>query len=199
MSKKLTFALLLILASLMFAGISAAQGNGNGGDSGNGNGSGRDNRQTNRGGGQNGCVAGQNCPANTAAEDLPEDVIAAMIDGLNDERTAAAVYAAVIDQFGAVRPFTSILRAEERHQAAWERMFTRYGIALPPMPDITLPEFETLAEACEAGVQAEIANRTLYDNMLATFEGYPDLTRVAEMLRAASNISHLPAFQRCAG
>jgi hypothetical protein len=58
---------------------------------------------------------------------------------------------------------------------------------------------ETLSDACKIGVGAEIANRDLYDgNLLPAVAAYPDITRVMQRLRDASEVNHLPAFQRCA-
>ena len=62
-----------------------------------------------------------------------------MQDGLADEQHAYAVYAAVIEQFGAVRPFTNIQKAEAQHMAAWEFLFDRYGIPTPQPPSLTCP------------------------------------------------------------
>ena len=57
----------------------------------------------------------------------------------------------------------------------------------------------SLAEACAIGAEAEIANFGLYDQWIATVSDYPDLVQVFTALRNASEFSHLPAFQACAG
>ena len=121
-----------------------------------------------------------------------------MQDGLADEQHAYAVYAAVIEQFGAVRPFTNIQKAEAQHIAAWEFLFDRYGIPTPAAAELDLPEFASLADACQAAAEAEIANRDLYDQMLQALADYPDMTQVVTQLRTASDNNHLPAFERCA-
>ncbi len=130
---------------------------------------------------------------------LPAEVVAAITAGIEDEWHAYAVYAAVIEQFGAVRPFTNIQRAEAQHAAAWATIFERYDLPLPVQPTWEIPEFASLADACAAAADAEIANMTLYDDMLATLADYPDALQVATALRAASLDKHLPAFERCAG
>ncbi len=136
-------------------------------------------------------------PAST--DTLPQNVIDLMIEGWLDEQHAYAVYGAVIDQFGAVRPFVNIQQSEAQHIAAWEYLFERYGIAVPAVPAFDIPAFASVTDACALGAQAEVANFGLYDQMLVTFEDYPDIYQVALTLRNASEFSHLPAFQSCAG
>lgn len=132
--------------------------------------------------------------------ELPAAMIEAMEDGIADEYHAAATYKAVIAQFGAVRPFTNILRAETQHAAAWAFLFDRYGLETPVAPAaLEVPEFTDRSEACAAAAQAERDNMALYDQMLATVKAYPDITQVVTSLRDASMQNHLPAFARCAG
>ncbi len=138
-------------------------------------------------------------PPATDAEPTPE-MIEAMTAGLMDEYHAQAVYQAVIDEFGAVRPFTNILRAEAQHVAAWAFLFERYGLDAPAAPEaVAVPEFASVAEACAAGAAAEVANFDLYDAMLDTFADYPDIIQAVTALRNASEFNHLPAFENCAG
>jgi len=132
--------------------------------------------------------------------DLPADVVAALSAGIQDEYHAYATYQAVIDQFGAVRPFTNIQMAESSHIAALSFIIERYGLTVPePEPLVDVPQFDTLADACAAGAAAEIANFELYDQWLATVQEYPDIVQVFQMLRDASEFQHLPAFENCAG
>jgi hypothetical protein len=132
--------------------------------------------------------------------DVPADVIDALYAGLTDEHHAYDTYQAVIDQFGAVRPFTSIQQAEANHIAALESLFERYGLDIPavaPLPEVQ--SFDTLADACAAGANAEIANFSLYDQWMAAVQDYPDMVQVFTALRDASEYQHLPTFERCAG
>lgn len=132
--------------------------------------------------------------------ELPDEVIAAMNAGIMDEYNAYAIYTAIIDQFGEVAPFVNIREAEAQHIAAWEFLFERYGIELPERPEaVEVPQFTSVAEACQFAADTEIANFGLYDDMLITFEGYPDITQVVTNLRDASQYHHLLAFERCAG
>ncbi len=220
MSKKL-FILFPVIAILLIS-VSAvgAQGNGNGNcdpqqqancpnnAQGNGGGMGLGNTPTNNGGngrgqgnmnrstGQNGMGSFANLPAAYEGK-LPQEVIDLMISGWVDEQNAYAVYEGVIAQFGNVRPFVNIQRAEAQHIAAWEFLLDRYGIAIPELPTVEVPQFDSLTEACQLGVTAEVANFDLYDTMLTTFDEYPDIHQVALKLRDASEYKHLPAFQQC--
>lgn len=120
-----------------------------------------------------------------------------LLDALDDERKAEATYAAVIDKFGPVRPFSNIIEAEQRHAAALERQLQRLGFAVPPNPwtgNVTAPA--TLAQACESGVQGELENIALYERLIPMIDD-PSARQVMENLQAASRDRHLPAFRRC--
>jgi hypothetical protein len=130
--------------------------------------------------------------------DLSDAEAEALRIALDDEYKAWSVYEQVIADFGAVRPFTQIQKAEENHIAALVTLFERYGLEVPAneYPG-SMPSFDSLAEACEAGVQAEVDNAALYDQL---FDGVdnPDIIRVFASLQQASQTKHLPAFERCA-
>ncbi|HML24306.1 MAG TPA: hypothetical protein PKD09_21805 [Aggregatilinea sp.] len=151
-------------------------------------------------GGQVGVGQGVLCCLPPAVEgDVPADVIDALTAGLSDEYNAYNIYQAVIDQFGAVRPFTNIQRAEASHIASLEFLFDRYGIAIPDVSAAVDVQFSTLADACATAADAEVANLDLYDSWIATAQNYPDMVQVFTSLRDASEFQHLPAFQNCAG
>jgi len=130
--------------------------------------------------------------------DLSESEVEALSRALDDEYKAWSVYEQAIADFGAVRPFTSIQKAEENHIAALVTLFDRYGLAVPVNEWAgSVPSFETLAEACEAGVQAEIDNAGLYAQLFDMVDN-PDIIQVFTSLQQASQTKHLPAFERCA-
>jgi hypothetical protein len=132
--------------------------------------------------------------------ELPAEVVQALTAGLLDEYNAYAVYDAVIAEFGAVAPFTSIQQAEAAHAAALERAFAYYGLDLPAYDGLDeAVTFTSVTAACEAGVEAEINNAGLYDAWLDAVSDYPDLVTVFTNLRDASLYKHLPAFENCAG
>lgn len=137
-----------------------------------------------------------------AVSQLPEEAQKALHAALDDEYRAYATYQVVIEKFGEIRPFTNIIRAEERHISFLKPLFAKYGLNVPENPYLSgsqRPEAPaTLLEACQIGVQAEIDNAALYDNdVLPAVENYADITDVAILLRDASRNNHLGAFQRC--
>ena len=120
-----------------------------------------------------------------------------LLDALEDERKAEATYAAVIEKFGPVRPFSNIIEDEQRHAAALERQLARLGIDVPPDPwtgKVAAPA--SLAQACESAVQGEIENIALYDRLIPMVDD-PAARQVMENLQAASRERHLPAFRQC--
>jgi hypothetical protein len=129
---------------------------------------------------------------------LDDSEVQALNLALQDEYRASSLYGQVISDFGAVWPFTTIQSAEQNHIAALVTLFNRYGIQVPAN-DWTgnVPSFDTLAEACQAGVQTETNNAALYDQLL-TMTDQRDLTQVFTSLQRASETNHLPAFELCA-
>jgi hypothetical protein len=128
---------------------------------------------------------------------LTEHEVAALHEALDDEYKAHATYEAVIRDFGPVRPFVNIVESEGRHIEALLRLFERYDLPVPANPyRDEPPRFDSLADACAAGVQGEIDNGELYDRLLAASER-PDIRHVLSRLQEASQQRHLPAFQRC--
>jgi hypothetical protein len=130
--------------------------------------------------------------------DLSDAEAEALRIALDDEYKAWSVYEQVIADFGAVRPFTQIQKAEENHIAALVTLFERYGLEVPAneYPG-SMPSFDSLAEACEAGVQAEVDNAALYDQLFSLVDT-PEISQVFTSLQQASQTKHLPAFERCA-
>jgi hypothetical protein len=130
--------------------------------------------------------------------ELSEKEICVLNEALDDEYRAWATYDQVIRDFGAARPFINIRDAEARHIEALHTLFARYGQAVPEnaWPG-KIARYGSVQEACEAGVAAEIANGALYERLLDATER-PDLLRVFLNLQEASQLQHLPAFQRCA-
>jgi hypothetical protein len=128
-----------------------------------------------------------------------KDLTLALAEALQDEYKARATYRAIIQTFGPVRPFVNIVEAEERHIQALLPLFARYGIPVPkddwPVK-VAVPD--SVAQACQDGVQAEIENGAMYERLLAMTTDYPDVQRVFQNLQRASQQNHLPAFQRCA-
>lgn len=137
------------------------------------------------------------------SQTLTPEAEAALGSALKDECHAEAFYAAVMAKFGDARPFSNIINAERQHEAMLIGLYETYGVAVPENGYatgalVTPGAPETLLDACKISVEAEMANRDLYDgNLLPAVAAYPDITLVMQRLRDASEENHLPAFQRC--
>ena len=117
---------------------------------------------------------------------------------IQDEYLARAEYEAIMARYGAIRPFSSLIRAEEQHIAWLEPLFPRYGLQ-PPVDTsashVVLPA--DLKQAFETGVQAEIDNIAMYEAFLGGAAAQPlpeDVRETFERLKAASE-NHLQAFR----
>jgi len=129
---------------------------------------------------------------------VSEIVNKVLIEAINDEYKARATYRQVINKFGEIRPFINIADAESRHIEALLPLFEKYGVTVPEdnwASSIEAPQ--SILEACQVGVEAEIENAEMYDRLLELTVDYPDVQLVLTQLQRASTENHLPAFQRC--
>ncbi len=155
----------------------SGQGNSNGGGRGNGNGGGNG-----QGGGY---------------EPLTATEIEALQLALNDEYHALAVYQSVIASFGESVPFVEIAQSEQKHIDALVNQFNKHGLPVPENPWLgQIPAFDSVQQACQTGVAAEMDNAGVYDQLFSMTDNV-SLTRVFTNLRNASLNSHLPQFQAC--
>ena len=113
---------------------------------------------------------------------------------IQDEYLAYAEYDQILSDFGSVRPFTNIIRAESTHIDALLPLFTAYGITAPADEGADRAVSVTaLTDAFQAGVTAEVNNIAMYETFLD--QTLPDNVRaVFESLMHASE-NHLRAFQ----
>lgn len=153
-----------------------------------------------------GLIAATVLGTSARAATLSDGARTAIEAALEDEHRAEAFYAAVMTKFGEVRPFSNIIRAEQTHASELNALLQTYGLEQQTTnPHLGSPEVaalvpETLAEACKMGVDAEIANRDLYDKrLMPAVKDYADVQVVFAALRDASEYRHLPAFERCGG
>lgn len=114
------------------------------------------------------------------------------------EFAASASYQAVLDKFGQVEPYATILQAELKHINALSRQLERAGVVVPANPYLgNLVAPENLQLAAEAWAEGEILNVQMYDELLAQTTD-SNLSRVLTNLRRSSQESHLPLFQLAA-
>lgn len=129
--------------------------------------------------------------------ELKKEEIDGLLLALNDEYMAWATYDQINKQFSNPRPFVNIQQSEARHIERLKEIFAVYKVDFPanPWPGKT-PKFDSVAAACKAGVDAEIANRDLYGRLFDTTKR-EDILVVYRNLQRASEQNHLPAFKRC--
>lgn len=116
--------------------------------------------------------------------------------GPDGEYAAAASYQAVIDTYGQVEPYTTILSQELKHIASLTRQLERYGVVVPDNPYLgTIIAPADLLTAAQAWADGEVSNVAMYDALIAqSTDG--SLTNVLENLRSASLNNHLPLFEQ---
>ena len=118
--------------------------------------------------------------------------------GSDGEYAALASYQAVLDEYGQVEPYATIMAAEARHADALIRQLDRLGIDAPENPYLGLIEAPAdLETAAEAWAEGEVLNVELYDQLIADAES-EQVIKVFNNLRSASLDSHLPAFELAA-
>lgn len=143
------------------------------------------------------CLAIDNLdyPAGTLSNEAKE----ALIEAINDEYKAHSLYEKTIEKIGFVRPFSMIIRAEEQHISSLKALFDKYELQIPKDDWANKVSAEgTLKQACQAGVDAEIANAKLYrDKLLPMVSSYEDIMTVFTNLMNASQEKHLKAFEGC--
>ncbi len=143
-----------------------------------------------------GCSADASASQDTEAA---QDDVSLLLSSLDDEYKSEATYEAMLAKFGEdTRPFSNIIRAEQRHSDAAKAQLDRLGADYPDAnPYIgTIEAPETRLEACQAGITAEELNIALYDRLLPNVQD-EEVRSVLEHLQFASREHHLPAFQRC--
>lgn len=122
----------------------------------------------------------------------------ALVMALEDELEARATYRRVIEEFGPVRPFSNIVKSEERHIEALRSLCRKFEVR-PPV-DRWLGQMEppsSLLAACRDAIEVERENTALYERLIEAARDHPDVRETFERLQAASQENHLPAFERC--
>ncbi len=129
--------------------------------------------------------------------DLKKEEIDGLLLALNDEYHAWATYEQVNKDFNNPRPFINIQQAEARHIERLKQLFTSYKLPISENKWIgNAPKFQSVTDACKAGVNAEIINKQLYDKLFKS-TAREDILIVYRNLQRASEENHLPAFKRC--
>jgi hypothetical protein len=118
-----------------------------------------------------------------------------LVAAIEDEYKAQAEYDALIETFGAVKPMTNIVNAEANHIDALEVLFDAYGFSIPENNGtqfVVVPD--TLAEAFQTGIDAEIYNISMYEDFLKQDLPQDVADTFTNLMNASEN--HLAAFER---
>ena len=136
-------------------------------------------------------------PRITPTTPLDADEIVALRAAINEEYLALNTYQAAIRQLGNIIPFSQIANAEQQHVNTLAQLFTKYGVAVPVNPGLTpAPVFANRTAACQVGVNTEISDAALYDQLRPQIH-HQDILQVFANLKTASLTKHLPAFDAC--
>lgn len=118
-----------------------------------------------------------------------------MLYAIQDEYAARREYEVIIDVLGADRPYTNIINSELNHISMLSDIYNEYGFEIPVDSSeeyVVVPD--SLLEAAQTGVQAEINNIAMYDLFLE--QDIPDdIKDIFAELRNAS-LNHLKSFQK---
>ena len=130
-------------------------------------------------------------------EPLTPQEMDALERAILEEYGAYNLYLHFADVFESSEIFARIAQSEQQHLNALIRQAEKYGMVIPANPGLgTPPVLTSVEEACQAGVEAELADGARYDELMALTDR-PDLIRVFTRLQAASLEKHLPAFEAC--
>lgn len=115
-----------------------------------------------------------------------------------DEYRAYETYKKILETYGDTDPFTNIIHAEVSHYQALIPLLEKYQVEVPINDwEAKVVAPNSVLEACELGVAAEIENIKMYDDLITYVSDYPDVLDLMYRLQAASYNNHLPAFRRC--
>ena len=133
--------------------------------------------------------------ANGAKEDNDLSKEKMLTYAIEDEFLARKEYEVIMSKYGEQKPFSNIIKAEEKHISDLTELFSKYNIPIPEDKSkdyVAIPE--SLNEAYKAGVKAEIDNIDMYEKFLK--QDIPqDIKDTFTALRDASK-NHLNAFEK---
>ncbi|MBP7967093.1 hypothetical protein KAZ66_02360 [Candidatus Woesebacteria bacterium] len=155
-------------------------------------------RRMGDGGQQNGGQKMQKNITITKEGELTEPELQALGAALADELKAFTFYTNIIARFGDVRPFVMIVQSEAQHISRLHAVYEAYGIQIPTITPEQVSVPSTVQEACQIGVQAEIDNAAMYQELISK-TNKQSIIDVFTALSSASTNNHQVAFERCGG
>ena len=113
---------------------------------------------------------------------------------IQDEYAAKAEYAAIMEAYGAILPYSNIVKAESRHISALLPLFEAHDVGVPvddAASRVTVPG--SLQESDEIDVEAEIRDNEMYESFLK--EDLPEDVRIVFENKKRASESHPRAFE----
>lgn len=113
---------------------------------------------------------------------------------IEDEFLARQEYECIMEEYGEQKPFSNIILAEVNHIEMIKEIYDSYEYDMPKdtaIDHVIIPE--SISDALEIGVQAEIDNIAMYNKFLE-YDLPEDIKDVFIKLRDASE-KHLKAFE----
>lgn len=139
-------------------------------------------------------AAGDSYGANAINEEQSYELEQMLTNALEDEYLAMTKYAAIIQEYGEIRPLAKIFSAERAHVALLKPLFNKYGISIPPnraAGHFQVPS--TLRDAFRKCMERENSTIQMY-NFFLRQELPEDVKIVFTVLRTAS-ANHRKAFE----
>lgn len=119
--------------------------------------------------------------------------------GEDGEYMSAAMYDAVLKEFGTVEPYVTILAAENHHSDMLAMHLRRAGYEVPTNPYLGKVDAPSdLVAAANAWAEGEKRNVAMYDALAKQAKDDAQLTMMFTHLKGASQNAHLPLFEAAA-
>lgn len=121
----------------------------------------------------------------------------ALIFAYHCELNALNQYQKIIQEFGAVSPFSYVIQGKEKHLRTLFLFFERYYGSIPPLSKEVIQEkFGSIEAAWKLGVKLETQVIQSYEDLLLVNHGTSAGKEIfSEILKNSQN-GYLPAFQR---
>lgn len=117
---------------------------------------------------------------------------------IQDEYLSRGEYQKVIKMFGDRKPFSNIIKAEERHISWLKPLLAKYGVTLPSDHGLEFAKVPaTFTETFQIGIDAEVANIAMYERFLK--KDLPEDIRDVFNRLLNGSMNHLAAFKKGGG
>jgi hypothetical protein len=131
---------------------------------------------------------------------LSKDARLALIQAADEQYKLQIIYGQVIEKYGRINPFITILRSKEQFMLVIISLFDKYGLDVPKNPYVN-EEFvigESIRKSCLFLEETEKKSQKLFEEDLLTLaEDYDDITIVFRSVVNTSRNSHITHLNGC--